>query len=281
MVAHAGLSLVRETPTTGIADTLASLSIRLVRVLGWNRFGDRLGSIGLPLLSCLGLAVLFAVLFWFRRRRLRDLVSLRAVLFTVPAGLLLFLAYPLVVFGQWFFGRYYFPLAIVTLLFTAAFGRAIVQRWTPVRIAVLVLVFVGAFLLNTGPSLLFPVPRNFYQQAERIRSTLPPTAVVGAVQAGHLGFFCPQRVVNLDGKVNGLAYHALEQRRVLAFARSHGVQFITEWPALLDLLVLKRSDPELRKRLVRVEPPADWATPSNAHGWATWMFEDAEKREGR
>jgi len=281
MVAHAGLALLRETPITGVADALASLSVRQMRRLGWNRLADRLGAVGFPLLCSLGLAALWLVLLWFRRARIRELASLRAILFLLPSGLLLFLAYPLVVFGQWFFGRYYFPLTIVALLFTAAFGRALAARWTPVRIAWLVLVFVGAFLLNTGPSLLHPVPRNFYRQAERIRDVLPQTTVIGAVQTGHLGFFCPQPVVNLDGKVNGQAYRALEERRVLSYARRHGVQVITEWPALMDLLVVKRSVPEQASRLARMEPPPSWPESSNENGWATWLLETAETPPGR
>jgi len=281
MVAHAGLALLREMPVTRVADTLAWLLMRQVRRLGWNGLGDRLGAIGFPLLSSLALAGLLLVLLWVRRARLGELAAHRALLFLLPAGLLLFLAYPLVVFGQWFFGRYYFPLAIVTLLFTAVFGRAVAARWTPARVVILVGVFAGAFLLDTGPSLLRPVPRNFYRQAERIREHLPPSMVVGAVQTGHLGFFCPQPVVNLDGKVNRHAYRALKERRVLSFARSHGVEMITEWPVLLSLLVAKRSDPGLARRLVRVEPPASWPASSNDHGWATWKLETAGERPPR
>jgi hypothetical protein len=281
MVAHAGLTLLRETPITGVADALAALSVRQMRRLGWDRLADRVGAVGFSLLCSLGLAGLWLVLFWLRRARIRELASLRAILFLLPSGLILFLAYPLVVFGQWFFGRYYFPLTIVALLFTAVFGRVLATRWTPVRIAVLVLVFVGAFLLGTGPSLLHPVPRNFYRQAERIRDVLPETTVIGAVQTGHLGFFCPQRVVNLDGKVNGHAYRALKERRVLSFARRQGVQVITEWPALMDLLVVKRSAPEQATRLVRIEPPGSWTESSNEHGWATWVLETAKKAPGR
>jgi hypothetical protein len=140
-------------------------------------------------------------------------------------------------------------------------------------VAIVVVIAVGGFLLESGPGLLRPSPRNFYLQARRVAERLPAEAVVGAVQAGHLAFFAPQRVINLDGKVNRLAHRALAERRVLEYARSAGVQFITEWPDLMDLLIVQRSGEAHRRGLTRIEPPAGHPVPANGLGWATWILE--------
>jgi len=265
MVCHASLSVAKETPHTGIAATWGALLIRGLETVGLEAWADNLRSVGFPLVLCLVVAAVFVVFLLLRRRRLAGLGPMRGALFLLPASLLVFLAYPLVVFGQWFYGRYYFPLVVVALIFTPVWARLICNRWTPGRIAALAAVFIGAFLVDSGPGLLDPKPRNFYNQAHHIRENLKPDAVVGAVQAGHFGFFCPQRVVNLDGKVNGEAYEALKARRVLHYARSRGVRFISEWPGLLDLLILQRSAPRLRKKMHLLEP-------RNRNGWETYLF---------
>ena len=265
MVGHAGLSVVRETPHTGIAVTWGALLVQGLDAVGLGAWGGGLRSVGFPLVLGLLLAAATVLFLLLRRRRLAGLGPMRGALFLLPACLLVFLAYPLVVFGQWFFGRYYFPLVVVALIFTPVWARLVCSRWTPGRIAALVVVFFGAFLLDSGPGLLDPAPRNFYLQARHIRERLKPDAVVGAIQAGHVGFFCPQRVVNLDGKVNGEAHEALKARRVLHYARSRGVRFISEWPVLLDLLILQRSTPRLRKKMLVLEP-------ENDYGWETYLF---------
>jgi len=272
MVAHAVLAYLHDTPHTGIASTLGTLLERGLDIAGLKAWSTSLRRTGFHLILNLCLAGLLLILLLLRHRRLADLPALRQVWFLLPAGIILFLAYPLVVFGAWFLGRYYFPLALITLIYTPVFATLLWRSWTPGRVALFSGVFIGAFLLDTAPGLLNPVPRNFYNQARRIATHLPENAVIGAVQAGHLGFFCPQRVINLDGKVSTAAYRALAERRVLEYARSRGVRYITDWPMLVELLILLRSDPADRARMVRLEPPPASPESCSPLGWVTYSL---------
>ncbi|MBN2492134.1 MAG: glycosyltransferase family 39 protein [Planctomycetes bacterium] len=271
LLGHAGLAYLREAPPTGIAFTTGALLLAGLRRIGRADVSAQLAAIGFPLAASLALGALLAARLLLRARRLAERPPLRSVVFLLPAGLLLFLAYPLVVFGSWFFGRYYVPLTLVTLIFTPALARVLCRTWTPGKVAVLTAVFGAAFVLDSGPALWRPGPSHFYRQAETITARLPATAVVGAVQAGHFGFFCPQRIVNLDGKVNAAAQRALADRRMLEYARDEGVRFLTEWPSLAELLVFKRSDPALRSALRRLDPPTGGPAGPGHPSWATWQ----------
>ena len=272
MLAHAGLAYLRDSPVTGVADTVAGLALRAMDGVGLRAWSMSLRKMGFNLVAVLLLAGLLALSLVLHFRRLAGEGGLRGLVFLLPAGAVLFLAYPLVVFGQWFFGRYYFPLTLVTLLFTGALARVVLRTWRPGHVVALVVLFVGAFVVSAAPGFWRPTPRNFYQQARHVAEKLPPHAVVGAIQAGHLAFFCPQRVVNLDGKVSRDAHQALRERRVLEYAIQNHVQFITDWPPLVDLLILKRSTPKNRQRVKRIEPPADKTREMcNPFGWATYV----------
>ncbi len=272
MVAHAGLAYLHDTPHTGIASTLGSYARRGLDAIGLAAWSTSLEQMGFPLVLDLALAGVLVLLLLVRHRRLAGSGTLGQLWFLLPAGLIHFLIYPLVIFGAWFFGRYYFPLALVTLLLTPVHARLLCRLWTPVKVVVFAGIFVGAFLFDTAPGLVNPRPRNFYTQAQRLATHLPRTAVIGAIQAGHLGFFCPQRIVNLDGKVSRDAFRALEERRVLAYARARGVRFISDWPMLVEMLVRSRSVPANRARMQRIEPPPSSTVPSNSFGWVTFSL---------
>lgn len=273
MLTHGGLAALRESPPTGLLFTTAELATRGLERLGLTAASRQLRLVGFPFLASIAGGALILVLLWLRRRRLGELPEeVRGLWFLVPAGLLLFAAYPLVVFGSWFFGRYYFPLAVLSLLLLPVIARVLTRSWTPVKVALVVVIAVGGFLLDSGPGLLRPAPRNFYEQARRVAERLPADAVVGAIQAGHLGFFAPQRVINLDGKVNSRAHRALAERRVLDYARSEQVRFITDWPDLVELLIVKRSSAQNRRRLRRIDPAPGDPRRENELGWATWIL---------
>lgn len=157
--------------------------------------------------------------------------------------------YCFVVFGQWFFGRYYFPVYLVSLLLAPVLARAF-PRWLVAVFALLCLVDFGWVHMR---AVLAADGTNFYRLAREVRARLPASARVGAIQAGTLAWFCPQSIVNLDGKVSPGAWRALKERRMLGYARAHGVQFLVDWPSLLRLLIFERSPPEERAGVDRVQ----------------------------
>lgn len=264
MTKHAALSLLNETPVTSLP-----LAWSAAFAPGASAFRRD----GWPYYASIALTLALALCLVARRRVVRESGALDGLGWLVAGSVLVFFAYPLVVFGQWFFGRYYFPPVLVTLLLTPAIAAAISRgaRWGAWRTTCAVALFVVPFACSSVPALLEPMARPFYSQARALADRLPKTAVIGAIQAGHLGFFCPQRVVNLDGKVSSAAHRALAERRVLAFAREAGVNVVTEWPSLISLMVVKRSSPALAARLQRVDPPPG-GPPMNAYGWATYLF---------
>lgn len=150
--------------------------------------------------------------------------------------------YCFVVFGQWFFGRYYFPVYLVSLLLAPLLARAF-PRWLVAAFALLCVIDFGWVHLR---AVLAAEGTNFYQLAREVRARLPADARVGAIQAGTLAWFCPQPIVNLDGKVSPGAWRALKERRMLGYARAQGVRFLVDWPSMLRLLVFERSPPEDR-----------------------------------
>ncbi len=267
MTMHAGLSLIKEMPVTGVVATwIGGVADRV-----GPKTSHAVRSDGLPLYGSLALAGLLAIGLAIRGRRRED----AALHWLVVAGLAVFLAYPLVVFGQWFYGRYYFPLVLVSLLATPRIARVFGIRRSRVVTIGLVALFGGAFAIDpTNRSLFAPAPRPFYAQAERVATHVPTDAVVGGLQAGHLGFFCPQRVVNLDGKVSERAHRALVDGRVLTHARAAGVQIITDWPSLIDWMVVRRSTGGEARRIHRIDPPPGDPRPTNAHGWVAYRLAD-------
>ncbi|MHB9004876.1 MAG: hypothetical protein ACYC6C_12610, partial [Coriobacteriia bacterium] len=198
------------------------------------------------ILALLGLS--FAMLAVFGRKQgihalAQRLWSLRVVwLF----GAALFLAYTLYVFGDWFFGRYLFPLAIALLI---AFGLTLdlALRWIPQRgsrrIAAVAVLGPTAMLPLGDPALHALFLGTDTQSVGNMnaglwaRSNLPSGTVVGSTQSGALGYFAEQVVViNLDGVVNREAYEAMRDKRLTAYVRSSGVELILGWKRDLNLL---------------------------------------------
>ena len=63
-----------------------------------------------------------------------------------------------------------------------------------------------------------------------MHDNLPADAVVGSYNAGAIGFFARQRVVNLDGLVNDFDYlDHLRAGRVEAYARREGIGYLVEY----------------------------------------------------
>lgn len=176
-------------------------------------------------------------------------------------GAMILLAYSLYLGGWWYFFRYLAPCALAPIFWAVAAVEAAEQRLPPVPAMA---AGVVATIAIAAPSLAQPVfwqtltaradPEwGFRSAALWANRELPPGSVVGTLQSGALGYYGDALdVVNLDGVVNADAYLALKERRLLAYARDAAhVQFVMDWPVMIDVLKQQSSNRDA-ERLERV-----------------------------
>jgi hypothetical protein len=196
-----------------------------------------------------------------RSRFLR--VSLLVALLWIPA-------YAFGAQGQWWFGRYFYPLF---LLMTVAAGLVldglkegspVLRRWGWPRFWAMAALLELAVFATQAPSRFLVHQRNlnvssFLGMARVLDRNLPPGARVGAFQSGTLSYFATRPVVNLDGVVNGEASQALREKRMLAYIREERLAAVIDAPFIVDALLVRRSDAREVKALPgirRVGPSA-------------------------
>jgi hypothetical protein len=73
--------------------------------------------------------------------------------------------------------------------------------------------------------------KGYYAPAAEIVAHAPPDAVIGSLQSGALSWLAKdrQRIVNLDGVVDGEARRALHDGRLAEFAKSRGMTHFADW----------------------------------------------------
>jgi hypothetical protein len=71
---------------------------------------------------------------------------------------------------------------------------------------------------------------DMYRAAVWTRDNLPKDARIGSFNSGILAYYCPQRVINLDGVVNGAAYKAIKEGRIFSYLRSEKISHLVEAP---------------------------------------------------
>ncbi|MEJ2745638.1 MAG: hypothetical protein P8123_08165, partial [bacterium] len=69
-----------------------------------------------------------------------------------------------------------------------------------------------------------------YRAALWTRDNLPRDARIGSFNSGILAYYCPQRVINLDGVVNGAAYKAITEGRIFSYMRDEKISHLVEAP---------------------------------------------------
>lgn len=131
--------------------------------------------------------------------------------------------------GEETYRAYYFMPEVLAL--AAAAGAAIGPRvWRPV-VAIALLAGVAYTVHEAGrrPEFADAVPgpvsqRHIYGW---IRSTLPADAVLGARDAGKLGYFSGRRVVNLDGLANDdRLFRAIRERAEAEYIASSPIRYL-------------------------------------------------------
>lgn len=112
------------------------------------------------------------------------------------------------------------------------------QRSTMIRIATVVLpglLFVASIGLT---SRLFSnvYPNPLIPTLEWIESETTSDDRIGIFQSGTSGYFFPDRVVNLDGKVNVAAHEAYRGGRLGEYVIDQSFDYVADWPEYLDRL---------------------------------------------
>jgi hypothetical protein len=216
--------------------------VSFLNFLGWNTIALYPFSLfpGLAaVLVCLGLAL---VALHFRN------IPDAAVFVLHMLGMMA--AYSLYVGGDWFHFRY---TTSPGLLFSAFLAGMVFQHLTikPAMGAYVALAAAGIVILHVlfNPLLDFyptrlsltPTGENFYESANWLNQNVPASSIVGAFQTGVIGFYTERPIVNLDGKVNDAAYHAIRDKTMWQYLCQSKVDYLADWPSVINDFLINRS----------------------------------------
>ncbi|MBI4720945.1 MAG: glycosyltransferase family 39 protein [Chitinivibrionia bacterium] len=195
-----------------------------------------------------GLVLVGVLVYYFIQSRRGARFNRRSeVNFLLVFSLLLIGAYSFVVFGFFFFIRYYFPIYFILCIYCAFlledccgrfFARA---RSSVVRAAVFSCAgaYVIAFaLMAYSQSFRTKKVYCFYDVAKWAEKHTGEHDTIGAFQGGAIGYFSGRRVVNLDGKVNHDALEALKSGTLHAYLHKAGVDVVLDKCNVLELFLL-------------------------------------------
>jgi hypothetical protein len=190
-----------------------------------------------------GLSVITATAFWKRKRFFSDLKAFR-FLFVFLA--VLFSAYVLYVFGQWYFPRYFRPMALGYLILLAVCMKQLsstrIGTGLSIGLAVLSLAWIVPITIQESSEITARTNLgNRSAMARFVNTNTPKGAVIGGFQTGIVGYYLDRRFVSLDGKTNSEALRALENGRMDEYIEAQGIDYLMDWPWLLDDLLVRRS----------------------------------------
>lgn len=150
----------------------------------------------------------------------------------------LFVYYALFFGMPGFLGRYFFPITILSAMILASItvASSISSRESPlvspspIRGTFAIVIVLGLLLTI---ALNVRIYRNgllhhHAQVVAWVDANVPESVYVGATQTGTLGYY-HDRTINLDGKVNPIAFEYRKQHRIAEYARTANVQYIVDW----------------------------------------------------
>lgn len=172
-----------------------------------------------------------------------------------------------------FLGRYFFPLVPLVCVLAGAllaewmrrpaarFGAA--PAIVPVAIAAVLAIALNARIYRNGTK------HHHFQVVDWVRENVPETTWVGATQTGTLGYY-HDYTINLDGKVNPIAFEYRKQGRIPEYCVKANVEYIVDWaghaawadiPAFAENYELLLVDHEQDLAVLRRRPRSDTVTP--------------------
>ena len=197
--------------------------------------------------------VAFAV-WWMRRRRSGAGRECREFEFLLGFTGMMMAAYSTLVFGVFFFLRYYYPVYFIGMIFAGiALEDSIAYfQSRPVSVRRLALAGTGVyavsllFMVYTSAFRSTPV-YNFYNVARWIKTHTDSSDTIGVFQSGAIGYLSGRHVINLDGKVNREAFAALRAGKLEAYVESAGIDLVMDNAGVIDLFLGPWSDADKKR----------------------------------
>jgi hypothetical protein len=134
----------------------------------------------------------------------------------------------------WFLSRYLSPLAPLFIVATLSVAMSLLTRVNPVHGKAIVKgLAIASLVLCFGllGRLLIPGTKEqgHFQVVDWVTENVPKDVWVGAIQTGTLGYW-HDRTINLDGKVNPDALHAiLTEDNVLNYVLNSKAEYLADW----------------------------------------------------
>jgi hypothetical protein len=164
------------------------------------------------------------------------------------------LAYSTYVLADWFFFRYALPAAeIFCVLAPATVLAALARRsrraaqLTALGLAVMALAGSVRELTRNADFIWIlegsqAVPdAGTYRVVEWAGRNLSPGQRLGAFQSGVIGYYAEATVYNLDGKVNPAVHRAILAGEVWQYLCREKIDYVADWPLLIDRFLVARS----------------------------------------
>lgn len=181
------------------------------------------------------------VAWWVRRRRSARGRDAGEYDFLLLFAVMMIAAYSTIIFGMFFYLRYYYPLYFIAMLFgglamddliawlrrrPAAARRAVLAGSGVYAVALLFMTYTAAY--RTTPVY------GFYDAARWVATHTDASDTIGVFQGGAIGYLSHRRVINLDGKVNSDALHAMETGRLDQYVKAAGIDIVMDSERVLD-----------------------------------------------
>ncbi|MFQ5645428.1 MAG: ArnT family glycosyltransferase [bacterium] len=182
--------------------------------------------------------------------------AVRGLFFTLLFSLVLVASYIFYVFGQWYYVRYFFPVQVIGLLYSGLLFDFTCEALSDTkRKAVFVSLTAALLLITFGLRLKdryeqYDPAGSYYQSALWLNRKVPPGKTVGVFQSGAIGYFSRARIINLDGVVNGKAFAAMKEKRMFRYLKEEKVDFVFDWPWMIDHYLVKSSTGKAGLRIV-------------------------------
>ncbi len=218
--------------------------------------------VGLPILAILAVGSVFFL------RGLRGQQAMKGTLALWLIGLTI--AYTVVLRESWYFNRYVLPVAQVSaVLVLAWWADALLKRSNlyVIRAALaIVIVLASVMVIRDYQSKTYqwifkgtPASAPLFEVATWLNNQLPAQTRVGAFQSGILGYYSTVPIVNLDGKVNSDARIAMERQAMWDYICAAQIDYVTDWPVIIDDYLKARSQDWQANRLTLIE---EFASPA-------------------
>jgi hypothetical protein len=130
-------------------------------------------------------------------------------------------------------------------------------------------VIVATLLLAGGLTLwqagFYPWQSSMLRAAQWAKAALPDDTVIGAFNAGIMGWFSARRTLNLDGVVSDPAFEAIRRKSLLEFVRRQDIQYVIDWQSSVERTYAPFFETEYISALERIQ-----RFPAPIGGSAAW-----------